>query len=185
MAVAHQHIGACLPHPALQQGSLTLGESQRGRAGERPLVPHRGVLGRRGFRAYAQMMPCENRPPGELGKLDHPVIGQKLREIAAHGSRRGLIGGCQIAQQTGSAFGAGRRGASVRGQNETAWLPIVTKAGCLSQALRVSALSGAAVLSCSLCLTHLKFVPSLWIWTIRCGPSGPPFAAQKKCSCSG
>ncbi len=77
MAVAHQHIGAGLPHPALQQGSLTLGEIQQGRAGGAPWFHTVAYLAAEAFGRMRKMMPCRighqaslgARPPGHRPEI--------------------------------------------------------------------------------------------------------------------
>ena len=102
--VAHQHVVPGLAQPAAQQQRLARGPMRQRRAVLG--VPDRGVFRGRLRRARAQDDAVQDGPPGQLGNLHDAVVAEKLREVAAHGRRRGRIGRAEVAQQHGGACGA-------------------------------------------------------------------------------
>ena len=99
----HQHIVAPLAQPAAQQSGLACGPVQQ--RGAVFFMPDGGVLGGRLGRTGAQDDAVQNRPPGELGNLDHTIVTEKLRQIRAHCGGRGRGRRAQIAQQDAGACG--------------------------------------------------------------------------------
>ena len=101
--MAHQHVVPGLAQPAAQQQGLARAPVLQG--GAVLLMPDGGVLGRRLGRPRAQDDAVQDGQPGNPGDLDHAVVAQELRQVAAHGRGRWRIGRSKVAQQHGGALG--------------------------------------------------------------------------------
>mmetsp|Transcript_11282 Transcript_11282/g.21799 ORF Transcript_11282/g.21799 Transcript_11282/m.21799 type:complete len:400 (-) Transcript_11282:395-1594(-) len=106
----HAHPQPAFAEAALQQLGLGFRPDLQRRA---VLRPDGGVLGGRLGRPYAQDDAVQDDEPDQLGNLDHPRVGQELREVFAQRRGGGRLGSAEVAQQHGDVGGqrAGRGGA--------------------------------------------------------------------------